>query len=312
MRYQRPQRHPGGVWDLAARQHGVVARRQLLALGISGQTVKRRVASGRLHRVRRGVYAVGRPGLTRKGEWMAAVLCCGDEACLSHASAAALWAIRPERGGEIHVSVPVSADRRPAGVVVHRRSALDRHGVTVRHGIPVTTPVRTLVDLATRLAPRQLEAAVSEADKLDLVDPEGLRAALQELRGTPGVRPLRELLDRGTFRLTDSELERRFLPIARAAGLSEPLTQARVNGFRVDFHWAGLGLVVETDGLRYHRTAAQQARDRERDQAHAAAGLTALRFTHAQVRFRPEQVRVTLAAVAGRLAGARRTGPGHD
>ena len=99
------------------------------------------------------------------------------------------------------------------------------------------------------------------------------------------------MLDRRTFRLTDSELERRFLPLARAAGLPVPLTRQRVNGFEVDFFWPDLGLVVETDGLRYHRTPAQQARDRLRDQAHTAAGLTPLRFTHAQVRFEPGHVR---------------------
>jgi very-short-patch-repair endonuclease len=113
------------------------------------------------------------------------------------------------------------------------------------------------------------------------------------------------MLDRRTFVLTDSELERRFLPIARAAGLGAPSTGERVNGFRVDFFWAVLGLVVETDGLTYHRTPAQQARDRLRDQAHAAAGLTSLRFTHGQVRYAPGHVRKTLAAVAARLGSDR-------
>jgi hypothetical protein len=115
------------------------------------------------------------------------------------------------------------------------------------------------------------------------------------------VRQLRELLDRRTFTLTDSELERRFLPLARAAGLGPPLTGAFVSGFKVDFFWRELGLVVETDGLRYHRTPAQQAKDRLRDQTHIANGLTVLRFTHAQVRFEPERVRATLASVARRL-----------
>ena len=115
---------------------------------------------------------------------------------------------------------------------------------------------------------------------------------------------LRETLDRRTFTLTDSELERRFLPLARRAGLPQPCTQAKVNGFRVDFYWPDLGLVVEPDGLRYHRTPAQQAQDqRPRPEATLAAGLTPLRFTHAQVRFEPEHVHRTLAAVRGRLKG---------
>ncbi len=101
---------------------------------------------------------------------------------------------------------------------------------------------------------------------------------------------LRKTLDRRTFRLTDSELERRFIPIARGAGLPMPLTRQSVNGHQVDFHWPSLGLVIETDGLRYHRTPAQQARDRRRDQAHTAAGMVALRFTHEQVRYEPAEV----------------------
>ena len=168
--------------------------------------------------------------------------------------------------------------------------------MTRRDNIPVTTPVRTLIDLGTRLRPYALEAAINEADKLDLIDPVALGAALQDRRGQRGVRPLREILERGEFVLTDSELERRFLPIARRAGLGTPLTQEWVNGFRVDFHWPNLGLVVETDGLRYHRTPGEQARDRLRDQAHVAAGMTALRFTHWQVRYDPKQVERTLRA----------------
>ena len=150
-----------------------------------------------------------------------------------------------------------------------------------------------------------MEAAINEADKLELVDPEELRAALDGSARQPGVKVLRETLDRRTFTVTDSELERRFLPIARAAGLPSPQTGCWVSGFKVDFYWPGLGLVVETDGLRYHRTAAQQTADRVRDQAHTAAGLTALRFTHAQVRFEPDHVCAMLATVRSRL-GAKR------
>jgi very-short-patch-repair endonuclease len=173
--------------------------------------------------------------------------------------------------------------------------------VTRHEGIPVTTPVCTLVDLAARLDTNQFEAAVNEADKLDLVDPEHLRAALDRLTRRPGIGHLRTLLDRRTFTLTESELERRFLPLAHSAGLTVPVTGAWVCGFKVDFYWPDLGLVVETDGLRYHRTPGQQARDRIRDQTHAAAGLTVLRFTHAQVAYEGAYVRATLAAVARRL-----------
>ena len=116
------------------------------------------------------------------------------------------------------------------------------------------------------------------------------------------------MLDRRTFQVTDSRLEQMFLPIVRQAGLPRPLTQQRVNGFRVDFHWPYLGLVVETDGLRYHRTPQQQSADRRRDQAHVAAGLTVLRFSHAQVKFEPGQVLRTLTTVARRLTTEHESG----
>lgn len=139
---------------------------------------------------------------------------------------------------------------------------------------------------------------MNEADKLDLVDPESLRAALRGRRGQRGVARLRALLDRHTLRLTDSELERRFLRLVRDAGLPMPRTQAVVCGHRVDFLWPQLKLVVEADGLRYRRTPAQQAKDRRRDQALTAAGLTVLRFSHADVRHEPRRVAEVLAAVA--------------
>ena len=292
------------LWALTKRQHGVVARTQLLRFGFTSDAINHRLERGRLHRVFRGVYAVGRPELSKYGRWMAAVLSCGSRAALSHGSAAALWEIRREQRGDIAVSVPARVSRRQrAGIRLHRR-ALRAEDLTRRHGIPVTGPVCTLVDLAARLRPNQLEAVLNEADKRDLIDPEALRSALEQMRGRPGVRALRTQLDRRTFTLTDSELERRFLPIARLAGLGPPQTGRRVSGFRVDFYWPDLGLVVETDGLRYHRTPAQQAKDRLRDQVHAASGLTCLRFTHAQVTFETDQVESTLASVGRRLSAA--------
>jgi very-short-patch-repair endonuclease len=187
---------------------------------------------------------------------------------------------------------------------VHRRAGLRDGDVTVREGIPVTGPVQTLVDLAGMLDRRALERAVNEADRLDLVDPVTLLRSLDRHRGRRGVAILRDMLDDEAFRLTDSELERSFLRLVREAGLPVPRTGTRLNGFKVDFHWPELNLVVETDGLRYHRTPAQQARDRERDQAHTAAGLIQLRFTHAQVFRDPVRVGRTLRAVVRRLEAA--------
>lgn len=233
---------------------------------------------------------------------MAAVLACGAEAVLSHSSAAALWRIGVEERNLIEVSVPSPYQRRRPGFRIYRRPSLWPEDHTSRHGIPVTAPVQTLIDLAPRLDRRGIERAINEADKYDLVHPPGLRKALELRAGQPGVARLRHILDRRTFRLTKEELERRFLPLAREAGLPTPQTGQWVNDFEVDFYWPDLGLVVETDGLRYHRTPAAQARDRLRDQAHTATGLTQLRFTHEQVRYESDHVLSVLRATAERIA----------
>jgi very-short-patch-repair endonuclease len=231
---------------------------------------------------------------------MAAVLSAGRGAVLSHGSAAALWGFGGERGGRVEVSVPSWAGRRLKAIDVHRRPRLKASDLTSHEGIPVTGVVRTMVDIALRMAPSALERAINEADRLERIDPEALLAALDDYANQNGVGKLRRVLARPAFRLTDSELERRFLRLVEVARLPIPETGVRLNGFKVDFHWPSLGLVVETDGLHYHRTPAQQARDLLRDQAHAATGLATLRFTHEQVRFEPQYVCETLAAALAR------------
>lgn len=227
------------VWALARRQRRLVRHDQLLLLGYGPDAIKHRLARGRLHRIRRGVYAVGSPDIGAEAQLLAAVFACGPGAAACHECAAWVWRIRKAWGRLFEVTIRADADRRPRDVRVHRRS-LYPDDLTHHRGIPVTSPIRTLVDLATRFSPRALEAAVNEADGLDLVDAGTLLQTLDRRRGQPG---------------------------------------ERVNGYRVDFYFPTLGLVVETDSLRYHRTPAQQTRDARRDQAHAAAGLERLRFT---------------------------------
>jgi very-short-patch-repair endonuclease len=237
---------------------------------------------------------------------MAAVLACGHNALLSHQSAAELWEIRECRPGSIEVTLRGAGKRQSRGLTVHRRIVLSSADRRARRGIPVTSPARTLADLALRLSEDELEAAINEADRLDLIDQERLRRELCEMSRQDGVSTLVRLLDRQVFQLTDSELERIFMRLVRSAGLPIPQTRALVNGFRVDFLWPDLGLVVETDGLRYHRTAVQQARDRRRDQVHTVTGLTTLRFTHAQIQFEPSDVRDVLVRVTAHLVRQRR------
>jgi very-short-patch-repair endonuclease/predicted transcriptional regulator of viral defense system len=288
------------AWALVRRQHGVLTHAQLAALGFSAKAIKHRVRTGRLHPIHRGVYAVGRRQLNREGRWMAAVLACGEGAALSHGSAAALWGIGPG-WKRIEVSVRRRARHRRQGLLVRSRPSLPSQDVTTHNRIPVTTPARTILDQAALpISDGSLERLVNEADAhedIDL-DPMSLRRYCDLRPGEPGVKRLRKLLDPETFRLSDSELERRFRPIALAAGLPQPLTKVFVNKFEVDFYWPDLSLVIETDSLRYHRTALKQSRDLLRDQVHTASGLTTLRFTHWQVRYDPRHVAAILKGVA--------------
>jgi very-short-patch-repair endonuclease len=278
------------AWALVRAQHGVLTHDDLLGLGFTAKAIKHRVASGRLHPISIGVYAVGRPELTPRGRWMAAVLACGDAAMLSHRSAAELWGIGYEERGRIDVTVRRRREIHRTGLKVRMRPKLPEGRMVRRFGIPVTSVVQTLIDLATELKILRLERAVNEADKLDLIDPEALRRALDGYVGMPGVRALRTMLDRHTFRLSDSDLEILFRPLALAAGFPLPLTKHRVLGYEADFWFPDHGLVVETDGLRYHRTPSQQARAAKRDQKHTAAGLRVLRFTHWQIAHAPNEV----------------------
>jgi Transcriptional regulator, AbiEi antitoxin/Protein of unknown function (DUF559) len=298
-----------GAWRLARRQHGVLSRGQLIALGFTPNAIKHRVATGRLHPLMRGAYVVGRGEVGREGRWMATVLVCGKGAVLSHRSAAALYGIGSEmlwertggtRRGLIELSVPGSSSRR-SGVKVHRRAALRPESLTTQRAIPVTGVVQTLVDLAMLEPPNRVERAVNEADKRDLIDPESLRRAIEGCPGEIGVRALRVVLDKHTFLLSDDELELLFHPLAREAGLSLPETKIRLNDFEVDFYWPDLGLVVETDGWRYHRTPAAQTRDALRFQLHTASGLTPLRFSHWQVKHEPAHVVEVLTRTAAHL-----------
>jgi very-short-patch-repair endonuclease len=228
---------------------------------------------------------------------------------LSHDSAAALLAIGHEPEGRIEISTTLSTDRRVPGVKLHRRPTLRGDSVGFYEGIPITSPVQTLIDLATRHGRTAIERRVNEADKLGLVRTNDLRKALGQHPGEPGVARLRAILDRRTFRYTRTQLERAFIPLATVAGLPLPRTSVYVTGHEVDFHFPDLKLVVETDGLTYHRTPAEQAKDRERDQDHTAAGLTPLRFTHAQIKYEPDHVVRILRATAIWLSERERRSP---
>jgi hypothetical protein len=288
------------IWALIRWQHGVIARWQLLEFGLTDEAIEHRIATARLHRLWPGVYAVGRPEVSRLGMWMAATLACGKHAALSGPSAATLLGIRRDYPGVIEVSIPQQAVRRHPGIRVRRRAEL--HPVKYRN-IPVTTTVDTLVDLAATLDKGPLEAAVNQADKLDLIDPEALREKIGDIR-RPGAGELRKVLDRATFVYTDSDLERAFLPLARKAGMGKPHTQVNLGAGRTDFYFDGV--IVECDGLRYHRTPFTQGKDLVRNNAHMLQRAITLRFSHAQIRYEPGYVVATLSAARRPPAAARR------
>jgi very-short-patch-repair endonuclease len=209
-----------------------------------------------------------------------------------------------EHSDYIDVSVRRRCHPQRAGLRVHSRPSLPTSEVTSRLNIPLTQPVQTFLDLSAVAGPRTIERAINDADKLDVIDADALRRALDNRAGEPGVRPLRRILDKHTFRLSDDELERLFRPLAAATGLPTPHTKQLVDEFEVDFFWPELGLVVETDGWRYHRTPSAQTRDALRFQAHTAAGLTPLRFSHWQVKYEPRHVQDILSRTAANLRGS--------
>ena len=249
--------------------------------------IKRRVASGRLHRLYRGVYAVGHTIVNRDGRRLAAVMACGEGAVLSHRSAAALWEIRPTGAARFDVTVPrTSGVRSTAAIVVHRPKRPPE--ATRRYGIPVTTPGQTLADLAMALPRRALEKAVEMAEvrRLNVAVPDG----------HPGLQRLRDAAGGALPTATDSPLEDAFLELCDMYGIPRPLVQPIVAGHQVDFCWPELRLIVETDGFEHHGTRAAFERDRAKDAELIARGWRVLRFTHAQVGQERESCAVVVLA----------------
>jgi len=334
------------IAELAGVQHGVVSRGQLIALGLTPRQVDRRLGNGRLQPIHRGIYLVG-PRVSSHAREMGAVLACGDGAVLSHRSAAVLWDLlppldqepgqpkgpRPLRAGS-HPSSPrmkgerldpVHVSRRGgdrgrslAGIRVHRVARLHAGDSVLVTGIPVTAPLRTLLDLAwaetsrhpdDRVTQREVEQAVAQADRKGLVELSDLATLAVgrpsppgrgrgQGRGHPGAPLLKTLLESETRpALTRSEAEERFLSLVRQAQLPAPATNAQLGAYEVDFLWPTLGLGVEVDGFEYHASRRRFEEDRVRDAELAARGVHMTRVTWRQIRDEP-------LAVLGRIARA--------
>lgn len=290
------------VAALADRQHGVVARRQLLAAGLSSGAVKERTASGLLVPVHRGVYALGGRPRSRHAHFMAAVLAAGDLAAISHISAAHLHGLLSGETARTHVTTPARAGQRP-GLRVHHGEPWRTDERVKVDGIPCTSVARTLADLAATEPARRIERAVEQAEVLQVFDRRALERTLESRRA--GRRVLLEILDGfGESTMTRSELEEAFLALVRDAGLPEPelnATLALGDGRfpEVDALWREQRVAVELDGGRYHRTDTAYHRDRAKNAELIAIRVWPLRFSDLQIERQPgwvvEMVRRTLA-----------------
>ena len=272
---------------LAERQHGVVARRQLLELGIGRRAIGNRLSAGRLHPIHRGVYAVGHRIIPARGRWMAAVLAGGPGAVLSHRSAGSLWGML--RSARTVADVTTVGRHRPrAGVRLHR-SRLPSDEVTSVDEIPVTSPPRTLLDLAAVLGAHALERAMEQAEALRLTDSLRLDDVLMRYPRRPGTAALREILARGyaASTVTRSKLEDRFLAFLDARGLPRPQVnvgiEVRGRWMECDCVWRSHRLIVELDSRGFHGTGAAFERDRARDRALQASGWRVVRVTWRQL-----------------------------
>lgn len=290
----------GRIARLAERQHGVVARRQLLALGASRQAIEVRLRKGHLHRLHQGVYAVGHMALTQKSRWTAAVLFCGPRAVLSHRSAAALWGLRGGFGGAIEVTAP--AKSRSRGSIRRHAADLAADEVTSRDGIAVTTVPRTIFDLAVSSGAQAVEHAIGETERLRLYDALSLEDLLERHPRHRGSAVLRECLGRlreSPAGVTREELEARFLAFIDSRGIPRPRLNSWVmvgsHRYQVDCLWPGQRIVIELDGYGTHGTRTAFERDRERDRRLAVAGYTSIRITWRQLRDEPSSVARDLA-----------------
>ena len=264
--------------ELAKRQWGVVTRGQLIGLGFGDRGLADWVRTGRLHRLYRGVYAVGHDRLRLEGRWFAAVMACGPGAVLSHRDAAQLWQLSQSSSAYVDVTVPsLNGRRKREGIRIHRSGRLRPEDVTVRHGIPVTTVARTLLDLADVLDKQALKRVITEAEYTNQFDLTAINAVVQNNPGRSGAKLMAAVGAAGDR--TRSQLEDRFLDFLDRHGVEPPETGVWLEGYELDFVWTRAGLIVELDGLAAHTTRTTFNADRLRDRRLWRAGFRTMRLT---------------------------------
>jgi very-short-patch-repair endonuclease/predicted transcriptional regulator of viral defense system len=276
--------------QLATSQHGVVSSAQLRAYGLSRAAISRWASAGRLHRILPRVYAVGHAALSIEGRLFAGLLYAGPRAVLSHTTAAWVWSLIETEPTRIHVTVPGRRRSLPNVRIHHSRNVDPVHSP----GLPVTSVVRTLLDLAGVVTFRQLRRALAEADYRGLLNADELAAVLG--RGRPGSGALSRALAVHLPELaqTLSVLEERFLELCEMSGLPIPRLNAKIGRLRVDALWRDQAVAVELDGASAHGGWAAIKRDRDREMALRAKGLRVVRYSWDQVTNRPDEVAADL------------------
>lgn len=291
---------------LATRQHGAVAREQILSLGVSRRVVSRALADGLLLSAHRGVYWVGPPGETVHAQAMAAVLAVGDGATVCRHSAAYLYAALrcPTPPPPVSLLVPGRSGASRAGISVHRVAAIHRRDRRLLGPIPITSPARTLLDLAACATDAEFEEAFDEMCFRRLIRPAQLDELLGRSAGARGVRKLRSLaMAEQAGERNRREAEKRMAALIRAAGLPPAQPNARVGQFVVDFLWPEQRVAVEIDGFATHGRRAAFESDRARDGDLQLLGIRVVRVTWRQLRNEPQAV---VARVSAALAASGR------
>lgn len=293
------------IFTLAAGQHGIVSRRQLLQAGVPPDRVDARVKTRRLQRLHRGVYRVG-PVVAAYANEMAAVLACDGKAVVSHRSAAPPWKLLSARAPDsaVEVIVPHSDHGRMPNILAYRLRGLRSDEVTKFEGIPITTPARTLLDIAGVVGSRELERALAEAFAMRLTTRADVVRLVSRHPRQRGTRALRALLGPAHPALTRSEAEERFLALIRKARLPAPETNVRIGDYEVDFFWRTERFIVEIDGFAFHSSAERFESDRQRDAVLAATGLRVIRVTWRQLQTEPHAMLVRLAQALVRASPA--------
>jgi very-short-patch-repair endonuclease len=292
--------------ELARRQHGVVSASQLRQIGFPKATIFSGVQRGRLHPIHRSVYAVGHEALSWEGRCLGAVLA-SEPAVASHRTAAWIWGLLRSRPGTFHLTAP-SRRHRKEKVVVHF-ARLEPDDVTTVDGIPVTSPARTVLDLAPDESVRDLGRLLERADERDLLDRRRFEALLARAGGHPGRAKFAAALrgykpEQATLR---SGLERRFRRLVLAAGLPRPQANVVVEGYELDCYWEAEGFAVELDVYATHGSPRSFEADREREDDLLLAGIELIRITDVRLEREPRE---TIARVAAHLERRRRaSGP---